>query len=278
MIRLKRRNTAWLVAMGFLIMFALLAAPGISAAVQLSLIGAFVVAMIASMVEIGPDRETLIDVLQRAPIRRRITPQAREAAERAASSAGYFARGLVMLDVGLIALQTGMEGLAMRRTRNISKDDDGARPFITLYVHPEEAERQAVIRFEIYNQLGEEQYVHEMKTYLREGELNILADHHLPLAGNRGVDGSGDWDLRVYVDGNLIGMHNLMLSPSVTERRRRLSGEAEYSGNLTRQKQNNNLKDMVIVDEVEQPEQTKLGDLLQQQNPSGRSGYSRNRK
>jgi len=278
MIRLKRRNTAWLVAMGILIGFAMLAAPGISAAVQLSLIGAFVVAMVASMVEIGPDRDTLIDLLQRAPIRRRITPQAREASERAASSAGYFSRGMVMLDVGLIAMQTGMEGLAMRRTRNISKDDDGARPFITLFVHPEEAERQAVVRFEIYNQLGEEQYVHEMKTYLREGELNILADHHLPLAGNRGIDGSGDWDLRVYVDGNLIGMHNMMLSPSVNERRRRLSGEEEYTGNLTNQSKKNNLKDMVIVDEVEQPEQTKLGDLLQQQQSSNRGGYSSHRK
>lgn len=277
MIRLKRRNTAWLTAMGLLIGFALLAAP-ISAAVQLSLIGAFAVAVIASMVELGPDRETLIDVLQRAPIRRRVTPQAREASERAASSAGYFARGLVMLDVGLIAMQTGMEGLAMRRTRNISKDDDGARPFVTLFVQAEEAERQAVVRFEIYNQLGEEQYVHEMKTYLREGELNILADHHLPLAGNGGVDGSGDWDLRVYIDGNLIGMHNLMLSPSVNERRRRLSGEAEYSGGLTKQRSNNNLKDMVIVDEVEQPEQAKLSDLLQQQQSSNRSGYSGNRK
>ena len=277
MIRLKRRNTAWLTAMGLLIGFALLAAP-ISAAVQLSLIGAFAVAVIASMVELGPDRETSIDVLQRAPIRRRVTPQAREASERAASSAGYFARGLVMLDVGLIAMQTGMEGLAMRRTRNISKDDDGARPFVTLFVQAEEAERQAVVRFEIYNQLGEEQYVHEMKTYLREGELNILADHHLPLAGNGGVDGSGDWDLRVYIDGNLIGMHNLMLSPSVNERRRRLSGEAEYSGGLTKQRSNNNLKDMVIVDEVEQPEQAKLSDLLQQQQSSNRSGYSGNRK
>lgn len=275
MIRLKRRNTAWLTAMGLLIGFALLAAP-ISAAVQLSLIGAFTVAVIASMVELGPDRESLVDILQTAPIRRRITPQAREAAERAASSAGYFARGVVMLDVGLIALQTGMEGLAMRRTRNISKDDDGARPFITLFIHPEEAERQAVIRFEMYNQLGEEQYVHEMKTYLREGELNILADHHLPLAGNRGVDGNGDWDLRVYVDGNLIGMHNLMLSPSVNERRRRLSGEEEYTGKLT--KQRSNLKDFVIIDEVEQPETTQLKDLLQQPKSSGRGGYSGNRK
>jgi len=274
MIRLKRRNTAWLIVMGLLIGFALLAAP-VSAAVQLSLIGVFAVAVIASMIELGPERETLLDVFQRAPVRRRITPQAREAAERAASRAGFFNRsGIVMLDIGLIAMQTGMEGLAMRRTRNISKDDDGARPFITLYVHPEEAERQAVIRYEIYNHLGEEQYVYEMKTYLREGELNILADHHLPLAGNRGIDGNGDWDLRVYIDNNLIGMHNLMLSPSVNERRRRLSGEAEFSPERRR----NNLKDAVIVEEIEQPETTQLKDLLQQPRSSGRGSYPRSRR
>ena len=268
MIRLKRRNTAWLLAMTLLIGFALLAAP-VSAAVQLSLIGVLAVAIIASMIELGPERASLLDALHRAPLQRRITPQAREASERAAARAGYFNRnGIVMLDIGLIAMQTGVEGLAMRRTRNISKDDDGARPFITLYVMPEEAERQALIRYEIYNHLGEEQYVHEMKTYLREGELSLLADHHLPLAGNRGVDGNGDWDLRVYVDNNLIGMHNLMLSPSVNERRRRLSGEAEAQ---PARRSSRNLEDAVIVDEAEQPQTTQLKDLLQQTSSSSRS-------
>ena len=276
MIRLKRRNTAWLIAMGLLIGFALLAAP-VSAAVQISLLGAFAVAVIASMIELGPERETLLDVLHRAPIRRRITPQAQEATERGAAHAGYFNRsGLVLLDIGLIAMQTGVDGLAMRRTRNISKDDDGVRPFITLFVDHEEAERQAVIRYEIYNHLGEEQYVHEMKTYLREGELKLLADHHLPLAGNSSIDGNGDWDLRVYVDNNLIGMHNLMLSPSVNERRRRLSGEDEFRDSLDQRRRN--LKDAVIVDEIEEPETTQLKDLLQQPSSTGRRSLSRNRR
>ena len=276
MIRLKRRNTAWLIAMGLLIGFALLAAP-VSAAVQISLLGAFAVAVIASMIELGPDRETLLDVLHRAPVRRRITPQAREAAERAASRAGFFNRsGLVLLDIGLIAMQTGVDGLAMRRTRNISKDDDGVRPFITLFVDHEEADRQAVIRYEIYNHLGEEQYVYEMKTYLREGELKLLADHHLPLAGNTSIDGNGDWDLRVFVDNNLIGMHNLMLSPSVNERRRRLSGESDFRESLA--SRSRNLQDAVIVDEAEEPETTQLKDLLQQPGPSPRRSLSRNRR
>ena len=276
MIRLKRRNTGWLIAMGLLIGFALLAAP-VSAAVQISLLGAFAVAVIASLIELGPDRETLLDVLHRAPVRRRITPQAREAGERAASRAGYFNRsGIVLLDIGLIAMQTGVDGLAMRRTRNISKDDDGVRPFITLYVDNEEADRQALVRYEIYNHLGEEQFVHEMKTYLREGELELLAEHQLPLAGNNSIDGSGDWDLRVYVDNNLIGMHDLMLAPSVNERRRRLSGEAEYKESLS--KRSNNLQDAVIVEEAEEPETMQLKDLLEQQNSSSRRSLSRNRR
>lgn len=276
MIRLKRRNTAWLIAMGLLIGFALLAAP-VSAAVQISLLGVFAVAVIASLIELGPDRETLLDVLHRAPVRRRITPQAREAAERAASRAGYFNRsGIVLLDIGLIAMQTGVDGLAMRRTRNISKDDDGVRPFITLFVDNEESDRQALVRYEIYNHLGEEQFVHEMKTYLREGELELLAEHQLPLAGNNSIDGSGDWDLRVYVDNNLIGMHDLMLAPSVNERRRRLSGEAEYKEALS--SRSHNLQDAVIVEEAEEPETMQLKDLLEQPSSSSRRSLSRNRR
>lgn len=269
MIRLKRRNTAWLIAMGLLIGFALLAAP-VSAAVQISLLGAFAVAVIASLIELGPDRVTLLDVLNRAPVRRRITPQAREAAERAASRAGYFNRsGIVLLDIGLIAMQTGVDGLAMRRTRSVSKDDDGVRPFITLYVDKEESDRQALVRYEIYNQLGEEQFVHEMKTYLREGELELLSEHQLPLAGNSAIAGSGDWDLRVYVDNNLIGMHDLMLAPSVNERRRRLSGEAEYTEPAARHSRN--LQDAVIVEEAQEPETMQLKDLLEKPRPSRRS-------
>jgi len=40
-----------------------------------------------------------------------------------------------------------------------------------------------------------QQFVHEMKTYLREGELELLAEHQLPLAGNSSIDGSGDFGI-----------------------------------------------------------------------------------
>jgi len=209
-------------------------------------------------VELGRERETLMDALRRAPMRQRVSPQAKEASERARSHGGFTNNDMLVLDVGLIAVQSSYEGMAMRRTRSISKDDDGVRPFVTLHVDPAEAERNAVIRFEIYNQHGEERFVHEMKVFLREGEMNIMTDHHLPLAGNRDITGAGDWDLRVYADGNLVGLHNFMLAPSMTERQRRLAGEVEFGAE-------EKYHDFEIIDEVQQEIPPRLQDLLQNQ-------------
>lgn len=278
MIRLRRRNTAWLLALAGVIMFALLAAP-VPLVTQFVLISLFFVAAVASTVEIGQERETIIDALRRAPIRQRISPQAREATERARSRGGFVNNDLLMLDVGLIAMQRTREGMAMRRTRNISKDDDGARPFVTLNVDPSEAERNATVRFEIYDQNGEQLFIHEMRTYLREGEMSLMTDHHLPLAGNHEIQGTGDWDMRVYVDGNLVGMHNFMLAPSMNERQRRLStnsSDLDYS--------DSQYYEYDIIEEVAQEVPPRLQDLLQGQpstpsetsRPSGRYSSSDN--
>lgn len=253
MIRLKRRNTTWLAVMAVLTVIGMLAATA-APVVQFLLLAVFALSALASTVELGRERETLIDALRRAPIRNRVSPQAKEAHERAKSRGGYTNNNLMMLDVGLIAVQSSYEGMAMRRTRSISKDDDGARPFVALNIEAEEAERHATIRFEIFNQYGEQKFVHEMRAYLREGEMNIMTDHHLPLAGNRDVQGAGDWDLRVYVDGNLVGMHNFMLAPSMNERQRRLAGEEDIDMGVYQ-----------IVDEVEQDVTPRLQDLLQSQ-------------
>lgn len=258
MIRLRRRNTAWLAALGILIAFALLAGP-VAVPVQALLLTIFALAMVASTVEFGKDRETLIDAIRRAPIRQRVSPHAKEALERARDHGGYITNTLILMDVGLIASQSSYEGLAMRRTRSVSKDDDGVRPFITLFVDPEEADRNTVIRYEIFDQYGDRRYVHELRTYLRSGEMNIMADHHLPLAGNEEIDGSGDWDLRVYLDGNLVGIHNFMLTPSINERTRRLQQQRRATAGVDED-------DTVfeIVDEVEQPPRS-LQDLLSEE-------------
>ncbi|MCU0514834.1 MAG: hypothetical protein MUE40_19945 [Anaerolineae bacterium] len=255
MIRLRRKNTVWLTVLGLVIAFALLAG-NITLPVQLALLGVFGVAVLASMVQLGRERESLIQALRRAPVRQRVSAQAREATERAKGHNGYLVSGLTMLDVGLIALQSSSEGMAMRRARTVSKDDDGARPFITLNVEPEEADRNALVRFEILNHYGEQVYVHEMKAYLRDGEMSLMADHHLPLAGNRGIGGTGDWDLRVFIDGNLAAIHNFTLAPGLSDRTRRLSSQYEDSEPETV---------FDIIDEVQQDVSPSLQDLLQQQ-------------
>ncbi len=222
--RLRRRNVLWLAIIGALVALVLVSGAA-STEVALALIALFGVAAFASLVEIDPR------ALQAGPglsslARMRMSPQAREAAERARCREAYAPPGLTLLDVGLISLHTSAEGMLMRRSRTISLDDNGVRPYLTLQVEPQAADRHALVRFEILDASGQTQFVHELKTYLRDGEMNILADHHLPLAGNDRL-GHGDWDLRVYVDGALLGMLGFTVTPSLEARRQQIAGAAE---------------------------------------------------
>jgi hypothetical protein len=189
--RFKRRNIAWLAALGVIIGGVIVLGSAVTPQVVAALLGMYAVALLASFVELRP--QEIVNSVQRTPLTlMRMSPQAREAVERARRRGGYMDSDLTLLDVGLITAQSGDEGLVMRRTRSISKDDDGVRPFITLHVQPGEADRNVVIRYEIIDQTGEQQYVHEMKTYLHDGEMNLLADHQLPLLDNMKVRGSGE--------------------------------------------------------------------------------------
>lgn len=221
MIRFRRRNTSWLIALGLLMAFALYVSP-IALPLQILLIGLLLVAIASSLIEFSNGQKDIFRSIQLASIRRRISPQAKEAAERARNRIANPQTDLIMLDLGLIALQSSQDGISMRRTRTISKDDDGVRPFITLYVPTSEAERFALVRCEIYDQNGKAKYIYETKPYLREGKIDLIADHHLPLANNDAIVGAGDWDMRVYIDGDLFAIHTFNLVPSVIERRERL--------------------------------------------------------
>lgn len=222
--RLRRRNTLWLAIIGALVALVLVsgaASPGVA----LALIALFGAAAFASLVEINPR------ALQTSPglsplARMRMSPQAREAAERARRREAYTPPGLTLLDIGLISLHTSAEGMLMRRSRTVSLDDNGVRPYLILQVDGQAADRQALVRFEILDAHGEIQFVHELKTFLRDGEMNILADHHLPLAGNDRLASHGDWDLRAYVDGALLGVLGFTVTPSLEARRRQLTGAA----------------------------------------------------
>jgi hypothetical protein len=231
MLRVRRRNTAWLTAIGALVAIALFST-SVPLIAQMTLLLLFIAAVLVSIVEFTPQRDALTRSLTRAARgQSRLSPQAKEAAERARRRGGYISPDITLVDIGLIASQSGADGMVMRRARSTSKDDDGVRPFVTINVAPESSDRHALVRFEIIDHNGQEQYVYEMKSYLRDGEMNILADHHLPLAGNQKVMGAGDWDLRVFIDGQLHGMHNFVLAPSIRERRNRIAGsedEAAY--------------------------------------------------
>lgn len=226
MIRFRQRNLVWLAILTVMTALAVIGAD--IPALEVVLMGLLGAAAVASMLDLRAARADLLvgALQQRVPgsTNSRITAQAREAVARASSRGAGTTPGLTLLDVGLIATATGDEGMTMRRTRTISKDDDGVRPFITLEVAPYEADRNALLRFEIIDQSGREQYIHEMRVYLRDGEVNILADHHLPLLNNGMIEGFGDWDLRVFLDGKMIGVHGFDLAPSDEDRRSRLSG------------------------------------------------------
>lgn len=214
--RIRRRNTAWLAVLGILVGIVILSGTA-PAQVAVALVGLFLLAAAASLIEIRPQR--LLNNVPQSPLTlMRMSTSAREAVERARRRTHYSPAGLTLLDVGLISLQSSSEGMVMRRGRSTSLDDDGVRPYITLHVQPETSDRNAVIRYEILDQNGQTQYVHEMKTFLRDGEMNILADHHLPLAANERL-AAGDWDLRVSVDGTLLGLLSFTVTPSLDARR-----------------------------------------------------------
>ena len=215
--RLRRRHTAWLTLLGALVGTAVIS-PGYLAMNLMggmALVVLFLAALATTFIKIQPRK--LMQAASAPLLNRKISAQAREANERARRRSTLTAPGITLLDVGLISHRASSEGMDMRRTRSISLDEDGVRPYLTLDVQPSEADRHAIVRFEIIDHNGQTQYVHEMKTYLRDGEMNLLADHQLPLYGNERLAG-GEWDLRVAVDGALIALLAFTAAPSVRAR------------------------------------------------------------
>lgn len=266
MIRYRQRNTAWLTILGALTGIAVIGGIGLSPVMGVALLGMFGGAVAGSFIQINPARSTaLVGALQqRAPVpnKVRVSAQAREAVTRASSRGSAEMDGITLMDVGMIVASSGDQGLVMRRARSISKDDDGVRPFITLLIEPYEADRNARLRFEMIDQNGREQYIHEMNVYLRDGEVSILADHHLPLLDNAHVEGMGDWDVRITLDGRLIGLHSFTLTPSLSERRNRLGGAEQRARRY-----------IIPEPEAEADVPVSLEDLLRDENNQNRSSY-----
>lgn len=213
-LQFRRRNLPWLVVLGAMTGIGLLSGAA-SPIVAAALAGMYGTAVLGSMLNVSSRRVT--ELSRSSLTAMRMSTNAREAFERARRRGGMIDPGLTLLDVGLITVQTGRAGMDLAMTRDVSQDEDGVRPFIQLHVQPVLADREARIRFELIDGNGARQYVHEMRTYLREGEMNLLADQQLPLAKNPKI-AAGDWDLRVFVDGSMIGALSFTLIPSLSDR------------------------------------------------------------
>lgn len=213
---MRRRPYGWLLILAMMIGVALISPAAIPGEAVAALLAVYAVALGATFINFKP--EQLLDRSRSSLTMMRMSSEAREAVERARRRGSLLDASLTLLDIGLITAQSNRDGMVMRRTRSVSGDDDGVRPFLTLHVQPESSDQTAVIRFEMIDQNGDQQYVHEMRTYLRDGEMNILADHQLPLLENTNLSGGGDWDLRVYINGTLMGAHTFNVTPSIQDR------------------------------------------------------------
>jgi len=221
--RYRRNMTPWLIALAALIGIGLLSGAA-QPVVAVTLIALFVAALAFSLSGPGIGAGRLSQP-RAALTSARASQDAREATARARRTGTVINPDMTMMDVGLIALQSDEGDMSMRRTRTVSLDDDGVRPFLTLNVTPAGADRRVIVRFEMRDGMGKIRYVHEMRPYLRAGEMNLLADHQLPLEGNEPAVEPGDWDLRVFVDGLLMGEHIFTVMPSIANRFRQSGAE-----------------------------------------------------
>jgi hypothetical protein len=248
---------AWLGALGAALGVALLGA-GATAAAIIPLIAIYLVAAGLTLFEFQPRQ--LKQAVPVSPLSRmRMSPQAREAVERARRRGAIPPTGITITDVGLIALQTSADGsMVMRRGRSVSLDDRGVRPYVSLNIDAQAADRNAIVRYEILDQNGTVQYVHELKTFLRDGEMNILADTQLPLTGNDRLTGAGEWDLRVSVDGMTAALLSFTATPSIANRTRLYAQREEQA--TTR-----------LQDEMDDSSPVSLQDLLRSSGDERRS-------
>lgn len=219
-----RGTLVWLFIVGVVLGLTLLAGE-VPAAIAAGLLGIYLalVVLITRGVGIG----TVLQSLPRpAGHRVQISEVAREAAARARGHPAF--DSLIQLtDVGLIVDEQRPDGLALRRGRFVSLDDDGVRPFAIVDVPEGLGERTARIRFELRDENGRIQYVYEDEKWLRTGENALLPDYRLPVRSNAKGLPAGSWVVHVLVDGGIVGIHPFNLSPSLRDRRKQMAPDGE---------------------------------------------------
>jgi hypothetical protein len=221
----QRGTVVWLLIVGLALLL-VLAAGGVSTGAGVVLIAAYLALML--LVVRGVPLASLVEPLAALRDARRPQPSevAREAATRARRHTNYDAL-ISLLDVGLIVDEQRPDGLALRRGRFITLEDEGIRPFAIVDVPEVLNEQVALVRFEIYDEAGELQYVYETEKWLQTGQLPLLPNYRFPVRKNAGELAPGAWTVHVLIDGGLLGVHNFSLSPSLRARRRQLAPDGE---------------------------------------------------
>lgn len=154
------------------------------------------------------------------------TEVAREAVARARSDPNY--DSLVrLLDIGLIVDEQRPDGMALRRGRFISLDDDAIRPFVIIHVPDVLGGRLSHIRFELLDSNDQLCYVFEDEKWLQAGQNTLLPDYRFPIRKKADELEAGGWSARLIIDGGVIGVHHFNLSPALRDRRRNIGTDGE---------------------------------------------------
>ncbi|MEP7286772.1 MAG: hypothetical protein ABI947_13510 [Chloroflexota bacterium] len=190
----------------------------------------------------------------------RVTPAARKAAQRARTRPEYMDNH-TLTDIGLIVNEKRADGKWARQLAQvISLENDAIQPFVIVYATPENSNRIALVKFDIYDQAGRVRFSRTCEQWIRDDENLIVCDRQLPLQEANDIGRSGVWDLRVTIDGALAAIHSFNVTPSTAERRRQFSSDGEAR-----------LSDNAVPDE-DGP--MSLEDLLQEQRQSSSNSHN----
>src|SRR5262249_41944545 len=149
---------------------------------------------------------------------------ARQATQRARSRPTY-GNDAALTDVGMIVNERRRDGQWNRHLAQvISLDDDAIQPYAAVHADAQRSNRLSIVEFDIFDQAGRQRFSRHCEQWIREGNNLVVCDRQLPLQqlSNENVR-SGVWDLRITVDGSLVGIHSFTMMPSTEDRRRQFN-------------------------------------------------------
>lgn len=168
--------------------------------------------------------------LKSAPLR--ISRAAQLASENAPPRSNLTPLPYALQDIGIIIDERRPDGIALRRARYISQEDESIRPYIVVHLPPEYPSHPVVIRFQIEDAAGEPQFIYDMPYKLRAGENLIVPDYRLPLKGSSKLMTAGTWDVEIRIDEQVMAVHAFSLMAPLAERLRQSGDDGEVNRRL----------------------------------------------